>query len=352
MSLAPSAQRAEKTEPLRILEDLRKIKAEDNEAVETLDNELHSAHAKQEPDLDEEENLYRSSSSSELSELEDSESDAAPTSVENEEAQVAIDEPDERIKRRRNAAKTYTEPDLSSDDVGERQKGRRTAMKNTWALNGSEESEIDSMASYTSEGGSDSIDDESEASDFSQGIQGEDTEGEMDTGLDDDSLDEHPDRVQSFPLGRHDSEQGKRNKISKAKFEYMVTHGTLNEVQRSKPWEVIAGECGVTASLEDIAQALKQAGIPHGDRLGPKLRVAPDRAQDAASAPRSSSSQVSKSSTPNNGSSIIKLTARDLELVVVAFQCLKDDGTFQVSPNPYTMFGPVADTSRRLITGS
>ena len=337
---------------MQILEDLRKIKAEVNEAAERLDKELHSAKMKQEPDLHEEENFYRSSSSSELSELEDSESDAAPTSFEIEEAQMATDEPQERSKRRRNAAKNYAELDWSSDELGERQKGQGIAVKNTWALNDSEESDIDSTASYTSEDGGDSVDNESEASNFSQGIQGEENEGEMGTELDDDSLNERSDRVQSFPLSRHDSEQGKRSEIPKAKFKYMVTHGTLNEVQRSKPWEVIAEECGVTASVEDISQALKQAGIPHGDRLGPQLRVASNRAQDAVSVPRSSSSQASKSSTQNSSSSIIKLTARDLELVVVAFQSLKDRYTFQVSPNPYTHFGPVADIFRRLIMGS
>lgn len=148
-------------------------------------------------------------------------------------------------------------------------------VKNTWTLKGSEKSEIDSTASYTSEDGSDSSETESEASGFSQGIRGEDTEGKMDAGLDADSLDEHSDRDQSFPLGRSDSEQGKRSKIPKAKFKYMVTHGRLNEAQRRKPWEVIAEECGVTASLEDIPQALKQAGIPYGDRLGPAAHASP-----------------------------------------------------------------------------
>lgn len=337
MPLAPRAQRAGKTQSLQILEDLRKIKAEDNEAVERLDNELHSAHVKQEPHLDKKENSYGSSSSSELSELEDTGSDATPISGKNEEARPAIDEPQKRSTRRTNAAKTYTEPDSSSEDVGVRQKGRGIAVKNTWALNGSEESEIDSSASYTSEGGSDSSGNESKVSTFSQGIQGEETEGEIDAGLDDDSLDEHSDRLESFPLERHDNEQGKRNRISEAKFKYMVTHGTLNEVQRSKPWEVIAEECGVTASLENISQALKQAGIPHGDRLRPRLRAAPSRDEDGVSVPRSLSSQPSKSSTQNSGSPTLKLTARDLELVVVAFQCLKDRRTFQIN------YGKLAD---------
>ena len=97
----------------------------------------------------------------------------------------------------------------------------------------------------------------------------------MDAELDADSLDEHSNRVQSFPLERSVGEQGKRSKIPKAKFKYMVTHGRLNEAQRRKLREVVAEECGVTASLEDISQALKQAGIPYGGRLGPAAHASP-----------------------------------------------------------------------------
>lgn len=292
MSLAHSAQRAKKPQSLQVLEDLKKIKTEPTEAAESLDNEPHAAHRKQETSLDKEEHLYGNSSSSELSELEEPEPDDAPSIAENEEAQLVMKKPRTRSSRRRNTAKTYAEPDSSSEDVGEHYKGRGIVVKNTWTLNGSEESEIDSTASYTSDNSSDSSDTKSEASGFSHGIRGEETEGEMDAGLDADSLDEHSDRVQSFPLRRSDSEQGKRSKIPKAKFKYMVTHGRLNEAQRRKPWEVIAEECGVTASLEDISQALKQAGIPYGDRLGPVAHASPPAATPLQERKRSATTIV------------------------------------------------------------
>lgn len=341
MTFAPSAQLRRKAKPLQILEDLKKIgekiKNEENEDVERL-NVPPSTLVKEETGPDDREHLHGNSSLSELSELQDSESDVAPTTFGNEAVQLAIEDPQERSKRRRNTTKTYAEPDSSSEDLRGYQKGREIVVKNTWAENDSEESEIDSTASYTNEDDSDSSDNQSETSDFSQGIQGEETEEEMGGGLDD-SLDGPPDRVQGFPIRRLNSEQYERSRISKAKFKYMVTHGTLNEVQRSKPWEVIAEECGVTASLKDISKALKQAGVPYGDRLDPTPRAAPSQDQDAPSVPRSLSSQASKSSTQNSGSSTIKLTARDMELVIVAFQCLKDGCKFQVGSNPWILYG-------------
>ena len=342
MALAPSAQRRRNPESLQILEDLKKIKEkienEENEDVESS-TVPHSTLVKEEAGLDDGERLYGNSSSSELSELQDSESDAAPTTFEKEGVQLAIDEPQERSKRRRDTTKTYVEPASSSEDLRGHQKGRGNVVKDTWVQNDSEESEIDSTASYTNMDDSDSSDNQSETSDFSHGIQGEETEEEMGAGLVDDSLDGPLDRDQGFPLRRLDSKQCERSKISKAKFKYMVTHGTLNEVQRSKPWEVIAVECGVTASLEDISSALKQAGVPYGDRRDPKPRAAPGFDQDASSVPRRLSSQASSSSTQNSGSSTMKLTARDMEMVIVAFQSFKDDCKFQVSSNPCILYG-------------
>lgn len=345
MLLAPSAQPRRTTPPLQILKDLAKIKqqikTEENGDVEKLDHVPHSATVKQETGLDEGEQLYGYSSSSELSELQDNGSDAAPTTLGNEEAPLAIGEPQERSKRRRNAAKTYVEPDYSSEDVAELHTGRRIVVKNTWALNDSEQSDIDSEASYTSAGEEDSSEEQSVESNFSE------SEGEVDSGGEHESLDEHSDPVYAAQYSRSArqlqsaAEQKEKNenngKIPQAKLEYMITHGTRNEVQRSKPWEVIAEECGVTASLEDISESLKQAGIPNDDRLGAKPRAAPNRGQDAPSVPRSLSSQASESSTQAGGSSTIKLTARDMELVVAAFQCVKDGCKFLVSSNPCTL---------------
>lgn len=95
MSLTPSAQRTRK---LQVLEDLKKIKVkiEDNEAVENMNNMSHSTHVKQEHDLDEGEHLCDDGSSSVLSELEVSESDsdglpAATRKPTREKAVIAMD---------------------------------------------------------------------------------------------------------------------------------------------------------------------------------------------------------------------------------------------------------------------
>ena len=349
MSLAPSAQRRNIARPLQILEDLAKIKqqikTEEKENVGNLDKVPHPATVKQEPGLDKAEHLYGNSSSSGLSELEDRESDTALVALRVKGSQLATDELQERSKRRRNAPKTYVEPEsFSSEDVAEPQKGRRTVVKNSWALNGSEESEVDSTASYTSEGKEEYSEEQSLESDFSVG------EGEVHSGQEDDSLDEQSDptyaaqhsgfsRQPQSAVGRHKKNEN-IGKMPHSMLEYMITHGTRNEVQRSKPWEVIAKECGVAASLEDISEALKQAGIPFDDRLGPKPRAAPNKGQDPLSVQRSLSSQASKSSTQTSGSWPPKLTARDLELVIVAFQCLKDGCKFEVSSNPCILYDP------------
>lgn len=350
MPLAPTAQREEKTPPLQTLEDLKKkkkgqkkkIKTEKNEDVESSDNVPTSETVKQGPGLEYEESPYVTSSSSGLGGLERSESDSADLSDENAKAQLAIDKPQERSKRSRNVAKTYAESDSSSEDVGDLYKGREIVGKNTWVLNGSEESEIDSTASYTSEDDSDRSEERSVASNLSV------SDGDVDSELEHDSLDKQLDPVyaaqhsavarQSLsPAGRNVTRENSR-KISPAKLKYMITHGTLNEMQRSKPWEVIAEECGVTAPKEEIYQALKEAGIPYGDRLSPRPQAAPSTDQNALSVSRSLSSQASKSPSQNSGSSTI-LTTRDLELVVVAFQCLKPGCELEVSLNPCTLYG-------------
>ena len=105
MSLAHSAQRARKSRSLQLLEDLKKIKTEPIAAAGSLDNEPHAAHVKQETSLDEEEHLYGNSSSSELSELEESEPDDAPSIAENEEAQLVIKKTRTRSSRRRNTGR-------------------------------------------------------------------------------------------------------------------------------------------------------------------------------------------------------------------------------------------------------
>lgn len=121
------------------------------------------------PSLEAPPEASRSNSSSELSELEESDFDAAP---------VAFGD----------TAETFVESESSSDDVKEHQRYREIEAKNTWALSDSEES--DSMVSNTSEDSSYSSGTESEASDFSHGIKTGEIESDVHDALDEESLDE------------------------------------------------------------------------------------------------------------------------------------------------------------------
>lgn len=53
-----------------------------------------------------------------------------------------------------------------------------------------------------------------------------------------------------------------RKPVSKSQLKYMLRHRTLNEVNKHKPWDVVAQECGVNAPLNEISAALEQAGFP------------------------------------------------------------------------------------------
>ena len=48
--------------------------------------------------------------------------------------------------------------------------------------------------------------------------------------------------------------------VSHEEAKYMARHRSLNASNRAKSWEVIAQECGMTAPLNDITQALERAG--------------------------------------------------------------------------------------------
>lgn len=48
--------------------------------------------------------------------------------------------------------------------------------------------------------------------------------------------------------------------VSHDEVKYMARHKALNASNRAKTWEVIAQECGITAPLNDITQALERAG--------------------------------------------------------------------------------------------
>lgn len=49
--------------------------------------------------------------------------------------------------------------------------------------------------------------------------------------------------------------------VTKPQLKYMIKHRRLNETNRNKPWDVIAYECGVKATLQEISTALNEAGF-------------------------------------------------------------------------------------------
>ena len=323
---------------LRILEDLKKIKVEieESEVVENSNNTSQIVPGQTEHDLDEVKDAHGSSSSSELSEPEDSGSDTALTSVEHEGSQLGMDKPQERSVRTRNVSKTYIESDSSSKDVGERQKGRGIVVKNTWAVDLSQESDIDSTAPYTSDSIDDSVEERNTESEFSMGKEEDGSELEYDSPGEQFGA-VHPTargklarRLRSAAGRKKNSENGK---ISQAKLKYIINHGTLNDVQRSRPWEVIAKECGVTVSLEHIFKALKQAGVSYDDRLGLKPQLPTNRDHDTLSVSKSSSPLSSTSSTHDDDSATSKLTPCEWELIIVAYQSIKDGCDLEVRPD-------------------
>ena len=336
--LIPNAPSVGMPQPLQILEDLKKIKVEIEETgvVENSNNTSQIVPGETEHDLDEGEDAHGSSNSSELSEAEDSGSDTALTSVKHEGSHLVIDKPQEGSVRTRNVAKIYIEPSSSSEDVGERQEGYGIVPKNTWAVDLSQEPDIDSTASYTSDSTDDLVEEKSTESEFSMGKREDGSELEYDSPSEQfDAV--HPTergklarRLRSAARRKKNSENGK---ISQAKLKYMITHGTLNDVQRSKPWEVIVNECGATASLEYIFRALKQAGISYDDRLGLKPQLPTNRDHDTLSVSRSSSPLTFTCSTHDDDSAVVKLTPREWELIIVAYRYIKDGWKLEVRPD-------------------
>ena len=64
------------------------------------------------------------------------------------------------------------------------------------------------------------------------------------------------------PLDSTTTADKSKKSISKSQLEDMLRHRTLNETNRSKPWDVIAKECRVDAPLSEISKTLEQAGFP------------------------------------------------------------------------------------------
>ena len=342
MSMTPDAPSMRLPQSLDIIEDLKKIKVEIEErgVVENSNNTSQIVPGETEHDLGEGEGAHECSSPSKLSEPEDSGSDTALTNVKHEGSHLGIDKPQERSVRTRNMAKAYIEPDSSSEDVEGRQRGRGTMVKNTWAVDLSQESEIYSTASYTSDSADDSVEERSTESEFSMG------KGEDGSELEYDGPSERLDAVHPTERGklarRLRSAAGRKKmsenrRISQAKLKYMINHGTLND-ERSKPWEIIAKECGVTASLEHIFRALKRAGVSYNGRLGLKPQLPTNRDHDSLSVSRCSSPLSSTSSTHDDVSVTIKLTPREWELIVVACQSIKDGCDLEVRPDSRAMW--------------
>ena len=63
------------------------------------------------------------------------------------------------------------------------------------------------------------------------------------------------------PLDSTAAESSKKP-MSESQLKDMLKHRTLNETNRSKPWDVIAKECRVDAPLNEISKTLEQAGFP------------------------------------------------------------------------------------------
>ena len=64
-----------------------------------------------------------------------------------------------------------------------------------------------------------------------------------------------------------------RPAVSKDEAKYMAGHKALNASNRAKSWEVIAQECGITASSNGIIQALRRAGCLEVRRSGSEPRL-------------------------------------------------------------------------------
>lgn len=90
-----------------------------------------------------------------------------------------------------------------------------------------------------------------------------------------------PNNIIDAPSARGESSRGLTKPVTTDQLKHMLKYRTLNDTNRCKSWEIIANECGVTATLTDVSLAFEQAGFPSilnaSEPLGP--------ADHAASAP-------------------------------------------------------------------
>ncbi|KAL2046892.1 hypothetical protein N7G274_000910 [Stereocaulon virgatum] len=128
-----------------------------------------------------------------------------------------------------------------------------------------------------------------------------------------------------------------RKAISKSNLKYMLRHRTLNEVNKNKPWDVIARECGVNAPLNEISAALEQAGFP-------SILYTPTGAPIFVSNPASNAA-VSPSSiayvSPYNSMSPITPAAnhRSPPLPITIDPIEENDNPLSTTPTPTTQAG-------------
>ena len=128
-----------------------------------------------------------------------------------------------------------------------------------------------------------------------------------------------------------------RKAISKSNLKYMLRHRTLNEVNKHKPWDVIARECGVNAPLNEISAALEQAGFP-------SILYTPTGAPIFVTNPASSAAMSPSSITyvsPYNSMSPITPAAnqRSPPLPMTIDPIQENDKPLSTTPTPTTQAG-------------
>ena len=123
-----------------------------------------------------------------------------------------------------------------------------------------------------------------------------------------------------------------RKAISKSQLKYMLRHRTLNEINKHKSWDAIAQECGVDAPLNEISQALEQAGFP-GILYTPT--GAPIFVSNPASSAATSQSSIAYVSSYPSNSAASPATDRTTPQLATPVDLNKDDDAL-ISTNSTT----------------
>ena len=97
--------------------------------------------------------------------------------------------------------------------------------------------------------------------------------------------------------------------VSQSQVEDMLRHRTLNDTNRSMPWEIVAKECGVDAPLNEISRNLEQRvpGILYTDAGAPVFvaNTAPSAVTSSHTGPISLHDPKHASSDPVSGKALI-----------------------------------------------